>query len=105
MTAELVPVRLQRGPAWQLQSYVVMVPPFDPDAGDPTLSYAGAPRVPAVFSLAGGRYALTSLSFPEVYRKDREARRASCADEPTECAVSLWIDALALGDLEIERAR
>jgi hypothetical protein len=39
----LRPERLKPGPAWQLVSTHLVYPPFDVDAGDPALSYAGIP--------------------------------------------------------------
>jgi hypothetical protein len=105
----LVPVKLHPGATWQLQGSVVIWPPFDPERGDPVLSYATAPVVPAVLSLVNGNYALTSLSFPEVYRKHRQELRADCADgndcEPMETEIYAWIDALVIGDWDTERTQ
>jgi hypothetical protein len=57
----------------------------------------------------GGTYELTSLSFPEVYRKHRQAQGAPCADgnqcDVTETEIYAWIDSLAIGDWETERTR
>ncbi|MDI1446336.1 hypothetical protein [Polyangium sp. 6x1] len=103
-----VPVKYRPGLAWQLQGFYVFWPPFVPDAGDPVLSYASAPVIPAVLSLVNGAYALTSLSFPEAYRKDREETRARCSSKSDEmpqdlCDLFTWVDAVAIGDWDAER--
>lgn len=104
-----VPVKYRPGPAWQLQGFYVFWPPFNPDAGDPALSYPAAPVIPAVLSLVNGAYALTSLSFPEAYRKDREELRARCSktDEMPQdlCDLFTWVDAVAIGDWDAEREK
>jgi hypothetical protein len=105
----LRPVKLGPGPAWQLEGSVVFWPPFDAEHGEPVLSYAMAPLVPAVLSLVGGAYALTSFSFPEVYRHDREALRAHCAADnncdPDDVELNAWLDSLVIGDWSVERAK
>jgi hypothetical protein len=104
-----VPVKYGSGPAWQLQGWVVFWPPFNTEAGDPVLSYPSAPVIPAVLSLVNGAYALTSLSFPDVYRKDRDETRARCGaggDMPQElCDLFTWVDAVAIGDWDAERSK
>jgi hypothetical protein len=105
----LVPVKLRPGQAWQLQGSVVLYPmPFDPERGEPVLSYATSPITPVVLSLVGDKYALTSLSFPDVYRKHRQEQRAQCV-EGKECdgesEVYAWIDSLAIGDWDAERIK
>lgn len=104
-----VPVKYRPGPAWQLQGWYVFWPPFDTERGDPVLSYASAPVIPAVLSLTGGSYALTSLSFPEAYRRDRDEWRARCAAQK-DCSADVstlfeWVDAVAIGDWDAERAK
>lgn len=105
-SAEVFPVKYREGQVWQIQSSIVMYPPFNVDQGDPVLSYASMPIVPVVFTLLGGEYWLTSLSFPAAYRKDRDAQRAACPSGADDCldAVRIWIDSLALGDWAKERA-
>jgi hypothetical protein len=99
----LVPVKYRAGRAWQIEGRVVVEPP-DP-AGELGLSYATMPLVPAVLSLQGDRYLLTSLGFPEAYRKARDSSLSACADSPDACgAVSIWIDSLAVGDWDTEKA-
>ncbi|MFT3763959.1 MAG: hypothetical protein QM820_00300 [Minicystis sp.] len=102
-----VPVKYRPGAAWQLQGWVVFWPPFNPEAGDPVLSYASAPVIPAVLSLVSGGYALTSLSFPEAYRRDRDELRGRCGadgDMPRDlCDLYAWVDAVAIGDWEKQR--
>lgn len=104
--ADIYPVKYRDGQVWQIQSSIVMYPPFNVDEGDPVLSYASMPIVPVVFTLLGGQYWLTSLSFPAAYRADRDAQRAACPGGSGACfdAVRLWIDALALGDWAKEKA-
>jgi hypothetical protein len=96
---EIVPVKYGKGKAWQVEGSVVFWPPFDTEAGDPVLSYAGAPMLPVVFSLVGDEYRKMTLSFPEVFQKRREETLASCKQTPI-CFgdISLWLDSLALGD-------
>jgi hypothetical protein len=102
------PVKYRPGPAWQLQGYFVFWPPFT-EAGDPVLSYASAPVVPVVLTLVNGAYALTSLSFPEAYRKDRDELRARCGVDPylsaDACDLYGWLDAVAIGDWAQERSK
>ncbi|MDI1431451.1 hypothetical protein [Polyangium sorediatum] len=103
-----VPVKYRPGPEWQLQGYSVFWPSFDPDAGDPALSYPAAPIVPTVLSLVNGAYARTSLSFPEAYRRDRDETRTRCNNPSEEmpqdlCDIFTWVDAVALGDWDAER--
>ena len=102
---DIVPVKARPGPSFQLQDRVVMWPPFDGDKGDPVLSYAGAPLVPVIFSFQRGEFQLTSLSFPEVYRKDRNEMRAACVKAPDDCFTQIieWIDGLAIGDWDSEK--
>jgi hypothetical protein len=103
------PVKYRPGPAWQLQGYFVFWPPFDTEKGDPVLSYASAPVVPVVLTLVNGAYALTSLSFPEAYRKDRDELRARCGVDPylsaDACDLYGWLDAVAIGDWAQERGK
>ena len=105
----LVPVKLRAGAGWQLEASVVIWPPFDSDREEPLLCYATAPVVPAFLSLEGGTYALTSLSFPDAYRKHRQEQRANCANgkecDVTETAIYAWIDSLAIGDWDMERTQ
>ena len=87
-----------------------MWPPFDVEKGDPVLSYADAPIVTVVFSLVGGEYKLTSLGFPDAYRKHRDKYKAYCASISSpfgaECGeLALWIDSLAIGDWDTEKAK
>ena len=102
----IVPAKYRPGPAWQIEGSVVMWPPFDTNQGDPVLSYASAPIVPVVFSLVGGEYKLTSLSFPEAYRKSRDAIHAACNADPSRCfgEIIAWIDSLVIGDWDAEKA-
>ena len=67
--------------------------------------YAGAPLVPVIFSFQRGEFQLTSLSFPEVYRKDRNEMRAACVKAPDDCFTQIieWIDGLAIGDWDSEK--
>lgn len=106
----ILPARYKAGAAWQIEGSVVMWPPFDVEKGDPVLSYADAPIVTAVFSLVGGEYKLTSLSFPDAYRKHRDKYAAYCASISSpfgaECGeLALWIDSLAIGDWDTEKAK
>lgn len=102
---DIVPVKARPGPSFQLQDRVVLWPPFDGDKGDPVLSYAGAPLVPVIFSFQRGEFQMTSLSFPEVYRKDRNEMRAACVKTPDDCFTQIieWIDGLAIGDWDSEK--
>lgn len=102
----LLPAKYRAGAAWQIRGSKVVWPPFDVDKGDPPISYAGAPIVPVVFSFTGGEYKMTSLSFPEAFREDREAIHTACKTNPADCWGQLiaWIDSLALGDWEAEKA-
>lgn len=105
MGTPLIPVRYRPGP-WQIEGQVVFWPPFKVDDGDPALSYAGAPVVPVVFSLRAGEYRLTSLSFPEAYRRSRDAIEAFCkGSEDCDGAFIAWIDSLAIGDWKKERSK
>ena len=101
----ILPAKLRPGRDWQLTGLVVMWPPFDTNKGEPALVYPLAPLVPVVFSLEGGEYHMTSLSFPDVYRKDREAARAACQKDPKACdgQLNAWIDSLAIGDWDTEK--
>jgi hypothetical protein len=99
----ILPVKLMPGQSWQLKAWVVFWPPFDAEKGDPLLSYAGAPVIPAVLVYLGGEYKLASLSFPQVYRDDREENAKRCASEGADCPTDLfslfdWVDAVAIGD-------
>ena len=102
---DIRPVKLRPGPTWQLTDLVVMWPPFDTNKGDPVLSFASAPLVPVVFSFTGGELKLTSLSFPEIYRKSRDELRVACAADPNDCSGEIieWIDSLAIGDWDSEK--
>jgi hypothetical protein len=102
----VLPVRYRPDGPFQLEGYIVHSPPFDPQKGEPSLPYAMIPVVPAVFSFVGGEYRLTSFSFPEAYRKDRQERRASCENRPFGCNndISEWIDALIIGDWDAEKS-
>lgn len=65
--------------------------------------------MPAILSLVGASFALTSLSFPDAYRKHRQEQRADCADgkecDVTEASIYAWIDSLAIGDWDTEQTQ
>jgi len=102
----IVPVRYRSDGPFQLEGRIVFFPAFDPEKGEPGIPYAGAPLVPAVLSLVGGEYRLTSFSFPEAYRRDRQKRRASCQNPAFGCdnEFAEWIDALIIGDWDTEKS-
>jgi hypothetical protein len=99
------PARYRPGAPWQLEGTAVFWPPFDPNEGDPIVSYADAPLVPAVLSLAGGEYRLMSFAFPDAYRCHRDGVRRACG-AAWGCNNELveWVDALLIGDWDIEKA-
>jgi hypothetical protein len=101
----IIPVKYGSGRDWQLEDLAVVWPPFDPEKGDPVLSYASAPLVPVVFSLVGGEYQLTSLAYPQAFAKQRDAMKQECAKNPTGCfgELLIWIDSLAIGDWDNEK--
>jgi hypothetical protein len=103
---DFIPVHYAPGSLWQLEDRLVFSPPFDVKKGDPVLSYASTPLVPVVFSLVKGEYVMTSLSFPEAYRKQRDDLRAECAKQGgADCGIEMleWIDGLAIGDWLVDR--
>jgi hypothetical protein len=95
----IVPVKYRDGASWQLEGRVVADVP-DP-SGALGLSYATTPLVPAILSLEGGRYVLTSLSFLEPYRKQRDDALARCAKGADCSEATVWIDSLVIGDWDM----
>lgn len=98
---EILPVKYTAGTQWQLEDRMVYWPPFNPDNGDPALSYASAPLIPVVFSLMNGEFVMTSMSFPAAYKKQRDRLRAECAAQGgKDCYTEIieWIDGLVIGD-------
>jgi hypothetical protein len=60
-----------------------------------------------VFSLVNGSYVMTSLAFPQVYVRQREAVIADCAKkapEPCWGEIVHWIDSLAVGDWDTAKS-
>ena len=75
----ILPVKYGAVRDYQLGDLAVVWPPFDPEKGDPVLSYASAPLVPVVFALSGGQYKLMTLAFPQPFEEQRKRIRAECA--------------------------
>jgi hypothetical protein len=101
MGTPLWPARYRPAGPWQIEGRVVFSPAFPKGDEDSLgLSYASMPVVPVVFSFQKGGYQMTSLSFPEAYRKSRAEIEARCKASPDECEGELivWIDSLAIGD-------
>ncbi len=103
----LHPERLRPGPAVQLVSTELVMPPFDVDAGDPALSYAGIPGYPIVFDLVGGAFEARTFSFRGELRGRRQEQDAACALDPERCEGLELIDwgwALIVGDWDTRKA-
>lgn len=97
----LSPEKLKPGSAYQLVASAMVWPPFNVDAGDPALSYAGVPSYPIVFDLDGGMYVPHTLRFRDVIRRQLDEREASCAHAPEPCEGRELLDwglALMAGD-------
>lgn len=98
----LWPAKLVPGPTWQLRSVDLVSPPFDVEAGDPSVSYSGIPGYPIVFDLVGGAYVKRTFRFADALRAERDAERARCATRPG-CEPYVlydWGMALLVGDWE-----
>lgn len=104
----LQPVRFGDGGAWQLLSWAMVTPPFDPDAGDPVMSYAWMPFYPVLFELSGNGYAKKTFARPAWVAKIRDEERAICSSHPQSCRmdeVMEWGMALIIGDWEQQKGR
>jgi hypothetical protein len=94
------PVKAKPGSSWQLMSTVVVWPPFDAEAGEPSLSYATAPLLPIIFTLESGTYRARTFRFSDFLRKHRAEARQRCKSNP-DCEISEiieWGYALIIGD-------
>lgn len=103
----MLPIRFSKSGAWQVMSYDRIYPPFNSEAGDPALSYAGVPGFPIVFDLVGGEYKRRTFAFKEALRDLREKDHAACATRP-DCEpyeIYEWGLALIIGDWEKEKTK
>lgn len=102
----LWPAKLKAGPAWQVRSVDLVSPPFDVEAGDPSVSYAGMPGFPIVFELVGDTYEKRTFRFADALRAERDAERARCATTPGCEPYELydWGMALLVGDWDRDKA-
>jgi hypothetical protein len=102
----LWPEKLKPGPAWQLTHTQLVWPPFDVDAGDPPISYAGVPGFPIVFDFVGGAYVPRTFLFQDALRRKRQEGEAVCARNPADCEGFELVDwgwALLLGDWDAKK--
>jgi hypothetical protein len=103
----LRPERLKPGPAVQLVSTHLVYPPFDVDAGDPALTYAGIPGYPIVFDLVDGAYAPRTFLFRDALRARRQEHDEICARRSQGCEDDELFDwgwALIIGDWDARKA-
>lgn len=105
---DLTPKKLREGSVYQVLSWDMVMPPFDPEKGDPAIGgYAGIPFYPIIFDLVGGQYRPKTLSFKAALEDMRRANREACVKNQ-DCDDYVFLDwgyTLMIGDWATERAR
>jgi hypothetical protein len=101
----VLPAKLRPGAGWQLVSRDIVFPPFNPERGDPAVSYASAPSYPIVFELVNGEYVKRTFRFGPALRTMRAEARDACKQDPDFCGGELleWGYGLILGDWEAQK--
>ncbi len=104
---DLTPKKLREGSVYQVMSYDMVTPPFDPEKGEPAIGgYAGIPFYPIIFDLVGGEYRRKTLSFKSALVDMRRDNRAACVKNQ-DCEDTVFFDwglTLMIGDWATERA-